>query len=199
MKKTSQLLPCHSFNFVFLVEVPLHSAEVVQLLATVNAVPRSSGTLASLAKQLRNLLQSVLPLLIRQAKLSTQSLPHSTLLASYTELPLAGLGLETYLQVRSEISQKLHLVLSQCQTPRFHIVRHSPNSLSTVQDTSIVIGPRHICDVIFAEEVRGVRFGSVAVVRRQKHVVNMYDDHSDEMSRKVTQAEEGMIQFERFP
>ena len=50
-----------------------------------------------------------------------------------------------------------------------------------------------------AEEARDVRFGLLAVVRRQKHVVNMYEDHSDEMSRKVTQAEEGRLQFERFP
>ena len=50
----------------------------------------------------------------------------------------------------------------------------------------------------FAEEARDVRLGLVAVVRRHKHVVNMYDDHSDEMSRNVTQAEEGRVQFERF-
>ena len=39
-------------------------------------------------------------------------------------------------------------------------------------------------DVIFAEEERDVRFCLVTVVRWRKHVVNVYDDHSDEMSEK---------------
>ena len=41
-----------------------------------------------------------------------------------------------------------------------------------------------------------MRFCLVTVVRGQKHVVIVYDDHSDEMSRKVAQAEEGRVQFE---
>ena len=44
-----------------------------------------------------------------------------------------------------------------------------------------------------------MRFGLVAVVGGKKHVVNVYDDHSDEMSRTVMQAEEGRVQFERCP
>ena len=44
-----------------------------------------------------------------------------------------------------------------------------------------------------------MRFGLVAVVGGKKHVVDVYDDHSDEMSRKVAQAEESRVQFERFP
>ena len=68
-----------------------------------------------------------------------------------------------------------------------------------MQYTSIVVGPLYIFDVMFAEEAREVRFCLVTVVRCQKHVVNVYDDHSDEMSRKVAQAEEGRVQFERCP
>ena len=117
---------------------------------------------------------------------------------SCTGLPLVGLGPETCLHWFATSFHKLRPVLLQSQTPRFHIVRHSPNSLSTEQDTSIVIGPLHIFDVIFAEEARDVRCGLVAVVRRLKHVVNMRDDHSDEISRKVAQAEESKVQFERF-
>ena len=44
-----------------------------------------------------------------------------------------------------------------------------------------------------------MRFGLAAVVCCQKHVVYVYDDHSDEMSRKVTQVEERRVQHERFP
>ena len=87
-------------------------------------------------------------------------------------------------------SHELLLVLLQGQTSRFHIVQHNPNSLSTVQDTSIVIGPLHVFHVVFAEEARDVRFGLVAVVGGWKLVANVYDDHSDEMS---------WVQFERFP
>ena len=50
---------------------------------------------------------------------------------SYTELPLVGLWLEAYWHVRNLLSQTPS-VLSQRQTSRFHIVRHSPNSLPTV-------------------------------------------------------------------
>ena len=58
-----------------------------------------------------------------------------------TELPLVGLELETH---------EPHLVLLQGQTTRIHTVRHRPNSLATIQDTSIIIGPLHVFDVIFA-------------------------------------------------
>ena len=44
-----------------------------------------------------------------------------------------------------------------------------------------------------------MRFGFVAVVRCQKHVVYVYNAHSDEISRRVTQSEEGRVQFERCP
>ena len=44
-----------------------------------------------------------------------------------------------------------------------------------------------------------MRFGLVAVVGCEKHVVNVNNDHSDEMSITVTQAEEGRVQSERFP
>ena len=91
------------------------------------------------------------------------------------------------------------MVLLQNQTHLLHIVRNSPNSLSSVQDTSIVIASLHVFGVIFAEEARDVRFGLVAVVGCEKHVVNVYNDHSDEVPRTVTQAEEGKVQFERFP
>ena len=53
--------------------------------ATINAVPRSSGTLASVAKQSNKLLQSAITRMdkcsysIRQAELSSQSIPHTTL------------------------------------------------------------------------------------------------------------------------
>ena len=38
----------------------------------------------------------------------------------------------------------------------------------------------------------------MADVCDQMHVVNVYDDHSDAMSRKIVQAE-GRVQFERRP
>ena len=44
-----------------------------------------------------------------------------------------------------------------------------------------------------------MRFSLVTVVGCEKHVVHVNNDHSDEMSRTVTQAEEGRVQFERFP
>ena len=44
-----------------------------------------------------------------------------------------------------------------------------------------------------------MRFCLVTVVCGQKHVVNMYDDHSDETSRTIAQAEEGRVQLERCP
>ena len=87
---------------------------------------------------------------------------------------------------------KLRLVLLQSQSPQ---VSHRP-----AQSEFAFHCTRHLhYRRLSAEEARDVRFGLLAVVRRQKHVVNMYDDHSDEMSRKVTQAEEGRLQFERFP
>ena len=52
--------------------------------------------------------------------------------------------------------------------PRFHIVWDCPNSLSTIQDTSIAIGPLYIFDVIFANEARYVRFCLVTVVCGRK-------------------------------
>ena len=83
------------------------------------------------------------------------------------------------------------------QTTWFHIVWRSPNSLSTVpRTTSIIIGPLHVFDVKIAE-ARDARFG--AAVGGQKHAVNLYDDHSNEMSRTVTQGEEGRVQFDKFP
>ena len=91
---------------------------------------------------------------------------------------------------------ELCLVLSQSHTIRIHIVMHSPNSLPTVQDPFISVGSLRIGDVVFAEEARDVRFGAVASDRCQKHVVNMYDDHSDEISRRIAQAEESKIQSE---
>ena len=113
---------------------------------------------------------------------------------SFTELSLVGPGLEAYLQVGSEVPQTPSGLVAKPDLQ----VSYSPNSLSTEQDTSIVIGPLHIFDVIRAEEARGVRFGLVAVVRCQRQAANMYDDHSDEISR-VTQAEKGRVQFERCP
>ena len=44
-----------------------------------------------------------------------------------------------------------------------------------------------------------MRFCLVTVVRGQKDVVNVHDDHSDEMSRRDAQADEGRVQFERCP
>ena len=56
---------------------------------------------------------------------------------SYTGLPLVGLGLETYLQVRNELSQTPSGLVAK-PDPRFHIVQNSANTVS------IVIGPLHI-------------------------------------------------------
>ena len=89
---------------------------------------------------------------------------------------------------------KLVLVLLQRQTPRFHIARDCSNSLSI--DTSIVTGHLNIFDVILAKEARYVRFCLMTVACGQKHVVNVHDDHSDEMSREIAQGEEGRVQFQ---
>ena len=129
------------------------------------------------------------------------NLSHSASLESRrqcVEPPLVWLGLVTYLLLRTELSRTPFGLVAKPNS-RLQIVRNSPNSLSTVQDTSIVIGPLCIFDVMYADEARYVRFCLVTVVCGQKHVVNVYDDHSDEMSRKVAQAEEGRVQFERCP
>ena len=111
---------------------------------------------------------------------------------SYTELPLVGLRLEAYGRARNTAFTNSVWSWRRDRSPGFMIVRHRPNSLSTVQDTSIVVDPLHIFDCrTFAEETRGVRFCLVTVVRGQKHVTNVYDGHSDEMSRRVAQAQEG--------
>ena len=105
-------------------------------------------------------------------------------------------------------SHELHLVLLQGQTTQFHIVRYSPNSLSTVQDTFIIIGPLHVFDVIFAEEARDVRFGLVAVIipmrcseqsRRQKQAGSSLRDFHESLwrvsrSSSTILGENGVIQ-----
>ena len=116
----------------------------------------------------------VLPPSIRQAKLF-QSLPHTTLLACILPSPqnpchtshISDFACRTLSSLLSE-SDSRHTCrfpfgLVAKPDPSFHIVRHSPDSLSTVQG-SIVIGPLHIFDVIFAEGAKNVRFGLVAVV-----------------------------------
>ena len=51
------------------------------------------------------------------------------------------------------------------QTPRFHVVRHSTDSYSTVQHTSIGRRPFLTSWMIFTKKARGVRFCLATVVR----------------------------------
>ena len=77
---------------------------------------------------------------------------------SHTELPLVGLGREAYWQTRDEPPQTWSGLVAETEPPSF-------TSSGTVR----------------------IRFfmGQHTLVVSQEHVVNVCDDHSDEMSRKL--------------
>ena len=91
---------------------------------------------------------------------------------------------------------ELHLVLLQSQTSQLQVVRDSLNSQYKTPPSSSAFFTSLMSYLL---RRRGVKFGWVAVVGCEKHVVNVNNDHSDEVSRTVTQAEEGRIQSEGFP
>ena len=140
--------------------------------------PRSSGTLASLARQSNNLLQSVIT---RMGKCSSF---HSCGITS-PQITTSHKVTRVYYARSVFISTCHGLDLPDKQA-------ENKQSVSLAEKTSGAHSGKWC--VGFSEE-KDVRFGLVAVVRCQKHVVYI----CDEMCRKVTQAEESKVQFGRFP